>query len=334
MAEMNREAAVIVENLEKSYRKIKAVDGISFCVERGEVFGFLGPNGAGKTTTIRILLTLIQPTAGKVSVLGLDVKKEADKIRQLAGYVPQGISVDGEITAYENLLIYSKLYGVPSSQRKKRISEVLEYIGLADRANDMVKTYSGGMMRRLELAQSLINRPQILFLDEPSIGLDPNSRNAMWEMVRSLRQELGTTVFLTTHDMVEADALCDRIGIMDKGKLVVIGTPAYLKATVGGDVVTVSAKNAALGEAIQKLGYKTIGEATNGNADLLVENGENAIPRIVSGFKEQGIDLESIYLKKPSLDDVFLKYTGSRIDDGAGWAQTKKIRAAYGRMAK
>jgi len=211
------EKAVKVENLEKNYRKIKAIDGISFDVSEGEVFGLLGPNGAGKTTTIRILLTLIQPSAGSAHIFGMDTVSQSDKIRQMAGYVPQGISVDGELTAYENMLIYSKLYGLPSSNRKKRIHEVLEYIGLAERAGDIVKTYSGGMMRKLELAQSLINRPQILFLDEPSIGLDPNARNAMWEMVRNLRQELGTTIFLTTHDMVEADTLCDRIGIMNRG---------------------------------------------------------------------------------------------------------------------
>ena len=326
--------AVEVENLEKSYRKIKAVDGISFDVPEGEVFGLLGPNGAGKTTTIRILLTLIQPSAGNVRIFGMNTVGQSDKIRQIAGYVPQGISIDGEITAYENMLIYSKLYGVPSAERKKRINEVLEYIGLSERANDMVKTYSGGMMRRLELAQSLINRPKILFLDEPSIGLDPNARNAMWEMIRKLREEMSTTIFITTHDMVEADTLCDRIGIMNRGKLEIIGTPAELKATVGGDVITITAKNASLAAVIGKRGYETIGDPLNGTADLLVKNGEKAIPRIVEDFKSGGVDLESVFLKKPTLDDVFLKYTGSRIDDGAGWAQAKKTRMTYGRLAK
>ncbi len=326
--------AVEVENLEKSYRKIKAVDGISFDIPEGEVFGLLGPNGAGKTTTIRILLTLIQPSAGSVRIFGMNTVSQSDNIRQIAGYVPQGISVDGEITAYENMLIYSKLYGIPSSQRKERIKEVLEYIGLSERANDMVKTYSGGMMRRLELAQSLINRPKILFLDEPSIGLDPNARNAMWDMIRKLREEMSTTIFLTTHDMVEADTLCDRIGIMNRGKLEIIGTPIELKATVGGDVVTITAKNASLSSAIRELEYETISEPLNGTADLLVKNGEKAIPRIVEGFKSRGVELDSVFLKKPTLDDVFLKYTGSRIDDGAGWAQTKKTRMTYGRLAK
>jgi ABC-2 type transport system ATP-binding protein len=326
--------AVEVENLEKTYRRIKAVDGISFNVPEGEVFGLLGPNGAGKTTTIRILLTLIQPSAGSARIFGMDTVSQSDKIRQIAGYVPQGISVDGEITAYENMLIYSKLYEVPSAERKQRISEVLGYIGLSERANDMVKTYSGGMMRRLELAQSLVNRPKILFLDEPSIGLDPNARNAMWEMIRKLREEMATTIFLTTHDMVEADTLCDRIGIMNRGKLEIIGTPTELKATVGGDVVTITAQNASLASVIGSLKYETISEPLNGTADLLVKNGEKAIPRIVEGFKSKGIELDSVFLKKPTLDDVFLKYTGTRIDDGAGWLQTKKTRITYGRLAK
>lgn len=328
------ENAIRVVNLEKNYRKIKAVDGISFEIPKGEAFGLLGPNGAGKTTTVRILLTLIQPSAGSAHIFGMDTVSQSDRIRQVAGYVPQGISVDGEITAYENMLIYSKLYGIPSSQRKGRIKEVLEYIGLVERANDLVKTYSGGMMRRLELAQSLINRPKILFLDEPSIGLDPNARIAMWEMVRRLREEFGTTILLTTHDMVEADTLCDRIGIMDKGRLAVIGTPSELKSAVGGDVITISAKNASLSDVIGQLGYETIAEPLNGTADLLVKNGETAIPRIVGEFQGKGVELESVFLKKPTLDDVFLKYTGSRIDDGADWAQTRKTRATYGRMAK
>lgn len=328
------EKAVRVENLGKNYRKIKAIDGISFDVDEGEVFGLLGPNGAGKTTTIRILLTLIQPSFGGVYIFGMDIRRESDKIRQIAGYVPQGISIDGEITGYENLLIYAKLYGLSSGERKQRINEVLEYLDLKDRMNDLVKTYSGGMMRRLELAQSLINRPKILFLDEPSIGLDPNARNTMWEMIKNLKDEFGTTIFLTTHDMVEADILCDRIGIMNRGKLAVIGTPLELKSMVGGDVITITAKNASLSTVIRELGYTTISEPLDGTADLLVQNGESVIPRMVEEFKGKGVDLDSVFLKKPTLDDVFLKYTGSRMDDQAGWVQAKGTRMTYRRLAK
>jgi ABC-2 type transport system ATP-binding protein len=328
------ETAVSVENLEKNYHRIKAVDVISFDVPKGEVFGLLGPNGAGKTTTIRILLTLIQQSAGRVCIFGMNTLDRPDEIRQIAGYVPQGISVDGEITGYENMLIYSKLYGVPSGERKQRIDEVLTYLDLKDRMNDLVKTYSGGMMRRLELAQSLINRPKILFLDEPSIGLDPNARNMMWEMIRNLREEFDTTVFITTHDMVEADALCDRIGIMNRGKLAVIGTPSKLKSAVGGDVITITAQHASLSAVVGELGYTTISEPLNGTADLLVENGETVIPRMVEEFKNKGVELDSVFLKKPTLDDVFLKYTGSRMDDGAGWSQARKTRITYRRLAK
>ncbi len=328
------EKAVRVENLGKNYRKIKAIDGISFDVDEGEVFGLLGPNGAGKTTTIRILLTLIQPSFGGVYIFGMDIRRESDKIRQIAGYVPQGISIDGEITGYENLLIYAKLYGLSSGERKQRINEVLEYLDLKDRMSDLVKTYSGGMMRRLELAQSLINRPKILFLDEPSIGLDPNARNTMWEMIKNLKDEFGTTIFLTTHDMVEADILCDRIGIMNRGKLAVIGTPLELKSMVGGDVITITAKNASLSTVIRELGYTTISEPLDGTADLLVQNGESVIPRMVEEFKGKGVDLDSVFLKKPTLDDVFLKYTGSRMDDQAGWVQAKGTRMTYRRLAK
>jgi len=318
------EKAVRVENLGKNYRKIKAIDGISFDVDEGEVFGLLGPNGAGKTTTIRILLTLIQPSFGGVYIFGMDIRRESDKIRQIAGYVPQGISIDGEITGYENLLIYAKLYGLSSGERKQRINEVLEYLDLKDRMNDLVKTYSGGMMRRLELAQSLINRPKILFLDEPSIGLDPNARNTMWEMIKNLKDEFGTTIFLTTHDMVEADILCDRIGITNRGKLAVIGTPLELKSMVGGDVITITAKNASLSTVIRELGYTTISEPLDGTADLLVQNGESVIPRMVEEFKGKGVDLDSVFLKKPTLDDVFLKYTGSRMDDQAGGCRLRE----------
>jgi ABC-2 type transport system ATP-binding protein len=264
----------------------------------------------------------------------MDIRRESDKIRQIAGYVPQGISIDGEITGYENLLIYAKLYGLSSGERKQRINEVLEYLDLKDRMNDLVKTYSGGMMRRLELAQSLINRPKILFLDEPSIGLDPNARNTMWKMIKNLKDEFGTTIFLTTHDMVEADILCDRIGIMNRGKLAVIGTPLELKSMVGGDVITITAKNASLSTVIRELGYTTISEPLDGTADLLVQNGESVIPRMVEEFKGKGVDLDSVFLKKPTLDDVFLKYTGSRMDDQAGWVQAKGTRMTYRRLAK
>jgi ABC-2 type transport system ATP-binding protein len=326
--------AVAVENLVRTYPRVRAVDGISFAIPEGEIFGLLGPNGAGKTTIIRILLILIKPTAGSVRVFGFDALTDPDKVREMAGYVPQDVSVDGELTAYENILIYSKLYGMPGNQRKRRIEEVLEYLGLQERADSRVNTFSGGMMRRLELAQSLVNRPRILFLDEPSIGLDPNARNAIWELVKKLRDELGTTILLTTHDMVEADILCDRIGIMDRGTLAVIGEPSRLKSAVGGDVLSVVSRAPDLPAIIKELGYSAIAESSNGAVELLVANGEAAIPQLVQALRANGIEVDSVSLKKPTLDDVFRKYTGARISEDEGWKQARMTRRTVRRLRR
>jgi len=326
--------AVVVENLVKVYPKVRAVDGASFTIPEGEIFGLLGPNGAGKTTTIRILLTLIKPTSGKVSVFGVDALINPNRVRAMAGYVPQDVSVDGEITAFENILIYAKLYGMPADQRKKRIKEVLEYLGLEDRSNSMVNTFSGGMMRRLELAQSLINRPKMLFLDEPSIGLDPNARNAIWELVRKLREEFGATILLTTHDMTEADTLCDRIGIMDRGKLVVIGRPSELKSAVGGEILSISSHSPNLPAVVKELGYSTMDGSSNGTVDLLVANGEVIIPRLLEDLRARGMEIASVSLKKPTLDDVFLKHTGARIGGGGSWQQARMTRRTFRRLTR
>lgn len=324
--------AIVVENLVKVYPKVRAVDCISFAIPEGEIFGLLGPNGAGKTTTIRILLTLIRPTAGSIHVFGVDALAHPGRVRQMAGYVPQDVSVDGELTAYENILIYAKLYGMRGDERKQRIKEVLEYLDLERRANSLVSTFSGGMMRRLELAQSLVNKPRILFLDEPSIGLDPNARNAIWEHVKKLRNELRTTILLTTHDMVEADVLCDRIGIMDRGKLAVTGTPSQLKSSVGGDVLTIASRDPRLCAAVTEIGYSTIAGPANGTVELLVANGEATIPQLVGGLRTKGVEVDSVSLKKPTLDDVFRKYTGARISDSDSWMQTRMTRRTFRRL--
>ncbi|HKT22274.1 MAG TPA: ATP-binding cassette domain-containing protein, partial [Nitrososphaerales archaeon] len=212
---------------------------MSFTVEEGEVFGLLGPNGAGKTTIIKSIMTLATPTAGRIFVRGIDARAHQAAARQIMGYVPQEVSVDGDLSAYENLLIFAKFYNVDGSVRKSRIEDALGYMGLEDRSGDLVKTFSGGMMRRLEIAQALVNRPKVLFLDEPSIGLDPSARLEVWKHVKALNRELQTTMFLTTHDMVEADKLCSRIAILDSGKIVVSGSPDELKALVGGELVVV-----------------------------------------------------------------------------------------------
>ena len=309
------EDAVVVEKLTKVYPRVTAVDNISFNIGTGEIFGLLGPNGAGKTTTIRMLLTLIKPTAGLITIFGMNASTQAQRVRQTAGYVPQDVSVDGELTGYENILIYSKLYGVPRKTREPLIKEVLGYLDLEDRASDMVSHYSGGMMRRLEIAQALVNRPKILFLDEPSIGLDPSAKRVIWGLVKRLRDEFDTTILLTTHDMNEADMLCDRIGIMDRGKLIIVDHPAQLKATVGGDVITISSKTPNGTAKLRELGYSVIAESEEGQVDLLVTDGERLIPHLLDSLKASGVEVEAVSLKKPTLDDVFLKYAGKRIGE-------------------
>ena len=328
------ESAIIVQDLIKNYPRVKAVDKVSFTVEPGEIFGLLGPNGAGKTTTIRVLLTLIKPTAGQINILGINALAHPDKVRQFAGYVPQDVSVDGELTGYENILMFSKLYGIPSRGRKEAINEILGYLDLKDRAKDMANTYSGGMMRRLEIAQALVNRPKLLFLDEPSIGLDPIAKRIIWRLIKKLRQEFGTVVFINTHDMNEADVLCDRIGIMNKGKLVMIGSPTQLKTSVGGDVLTLVSKTPSFAKKVKELGYSAITESPNGQIDLLVSNGERLIPHLVESLTATGIEVEAVSLKKPTLDDVFLKYTGTRIEVGESWAETRRTRRTFRRMNK
>ncbi len=317
---------ISVERLVKQFPKVKAVDDISFTIRQGEIFGFLGPNGAGKTTTVKILLTLIQPTSGFINIFGVDALAHSDRIRQIAGYVPQDVSVDGDLTGYENILMYAKLYGLPKSIRDQRIKDTLEYLGIHDRSNDMVSHYSGGMMRRLEIAEALINKPKVLFLDEPSIGLDPSARRLMWDLIKQLRNEFGATIFINTHDMNEADVLCDRIGIMDKGKLVTIGMPAALKSTVGGDVLTITSNSDRCLDKLQELGYQPLSDPSDHTIDLLVTNGERLIPQLLEALYSSGIEVETVSLKKPTLDDVFLKYTGTRMGERDTWTAARRSR--------
>jgi len=327
------EKAIVVQDLIKEYPRVTAVDGVSFTVDKGEIFGLLGPNGAGKTTTIRILLTLIQPTSGETLIYNLNTAKNSEEVRRMCGYVPQDVSADGDLTAYENVLISSKLYGMPAKERKQRIHDVLSFLELTDRANDMVNTFSGGMMRRLEIAQALVNRPRVLFLDEPSIGLDPNARRIIWGLIKKLRDEFNTTIMMTTHDMGEADVLCDRIGIMNRGHLATLGKPAELKSAVGGDIITINSSNPNCIQKVKELGYSVISNATDGHCDLIVNNGETLIPQLLDSLKVRGVLVESVSLKKPTLDDVFLKYTGARIEEGDTFAETRRARRAFSRRS-
>lgn len=323
------------EHLTKKFGHFAAVDDISFNVGEGEIFGLLGPNGAGKTTTIRCLLTLIKPTMGEIKISGIDVSQKPQEVRQLCGYVPQEVSVDGDLTGYENLLFYAKLCYVPRAEREKRIREALEFMQVTDRANNLVKTYSGGMMRRLEIGQVLVNRPHVLFLDEPSIGLDPAAKRMIWDYVVRLRQEFGTTVLLTTHDMLEADELCDRIAIMNGGKIVVIGSPEELKGKLGGDIVSVTVSGGNGGAVLRELGYRLLSRPDDSVIDLVTDNGEREIPRIVEGLKNRGLETKSVSLKRATLDDVFLQYAGKRIGESeAEWNSVRATRRAARRFGR
>lgn len=219
--------------LTRRFGKITAVDGLTISVEAGEVFGLLGPNGAGKSTAIKMLTTLLPTSSGRANIAGFDVTRQAAEVRRVIGYVPQALSADGTLTGYENLLIFAKLYDIPRRERESRVRNALAFMGLQDAAERLVRQYSGGMIRRLEIAQSILHHPPVLFLDEPTVGLDPLARNAVWEMVTQLRIDYGTTIFLTTHFMEEADNLCNRVAIMHQGRVITIGTPADLKASLG-----------------------------------------------------------------------------------------------------
>jgi ABC-2 type transport system ATP-binding protein len=224
--------------LTRRFGENPAVDALTISVEAGEIFGLLGPNGAGKTTTIKMLTTLLPPTSGNASVAGFDIAHHAQGVRRVIGYVPQMVSADGSLSGYENLLIFAKLFDIPGSERESRIRDALTLMGLTEVADRLVRQYSGGMIRRLEIAQSMLHRPRVLFLDEPTIGLDPVARRAVWDHIERLRLDYGTTMFLTTHFMEEADTLCDRVAIMHFGQVAIIGTPAHLKASLGGTGAT------------------------------------------------------------------------------------------------
>lgn len=324
--------AIEVEHLTKVYPGgIKAVDDISFDVEEGEVWGFLGPNGAGKTTTIRMIITLAVPTSGSIRVFGHDVRRDPANVRAMLSYVPQAVSVDPDLTAYENLLIFAKLFDVRKEDRRDRISEALDYMGLADREDDLVKHFSGGMMRRLEIAESLVNRPKILFLDEPSIGLDPASRFKTWGYVKKLNSDYGVTIFITTHDMEEADELCDRLAIMNQGKIAISGPPTELKKSLGGDLVTVKTSSTPPSTIPPELG--SVQEVGEDSLKFLTPNGDAALPGIVDYLRNNGVEIQGISLNTPSLDDVFLKYTSVGLETRGSYRETREARKTFQRRS-
>jgi ABC-2 type transport system ATP-binding protein len=305
--------AIAVEELRKRYGDVQALDGVSFAVREGEVFGLLGPNGAGKSTTVRSLVTLTTPDSGSASVAGHDVLREQNAVRRVIGYVPQDSGVDELGTGRENLMLQGRVQGMSGRDLRARTETLLELVGITEAADRIVKTYSGGMRRRLDIALGLVHRPRVLFLDEPTTGLDPEARVVMWEEVSRLAQAESLTILLTTHYLEEADQLADRLAIVSQGKVVVEGTPGELKAGLRGDAVHVEVENAAVAEAQRVLaGVGAAPEQVLDGKTIVsrVENGGRALPGIISALETAGIPVASVSLSRPSLDDVYLHFTG------------------------
>jgi len=307
--------AIVVDDLRKRYKTVQALDGVSFSVREGEVFGLLGPNGAGKSTTVRVLTTLTQADSGTASVAGHDVARNPNRVRRAIGYVAQDSGVDWEATGRENLLLQGRIHGMAGTSLRARVDELLELVGLAESADRIARTYSGGMKRRLDVAIGLVHKPQVLFLDEPTTGLDPEARAAMWVEVERLAREENLTILLTTHYLEEADRLAERVAIVSRGRIVAEGSPEALKAGLEGESVTVE-----LQETDGRLGSAAdVVRAAIGRPDVHVEgrlvrarvpNGAHAIPVILSALESDGLHVSSVTTARPSLDDVYLHYTG------------------------
>lgn len=311
--------AIETNGITKNFDGVTAVNNISILIKQGELFGLLGPNGAGKTTLINMLSTMTDPSSGGAKVWGFDVVKDASSVRQSIGVVFQDTTLDDRLTGRENLDLHGRLYGLDGKLRKKRIEEVLALVDLTDRAESLVKTYSGGMMRRLEIARGFIHKPHVLFLDEPTIGLDPQARTHIWKYIETLIKEEGVTIVLTTHYMEEADHLCDRIAIIDHGDIVVLDTPQALKNMIGGDVITLELEDyndvVRLYDIYENNGFTKIVSKKNNEVIIAVRDGERQIPHVLDIASSANISIFSVSLHKPTLDDVFLHHTGHAIRD-------------------
>jgi len=315
--------AIVTQGLTKKFNGLVAVDHINFKVKSGEILGLLGPNGAGKTTTINMLITLLKPTEGTAYVSGFDIRREPEKIRERIGVVFQDMTVDRNLTGYENMWLHGKLYNIPEKELKRRIKELLEFVELEKWANVELRKYSGGMIRRLEIARGLLHTPEILFLDEPTLGLDPQTRAHIWDYIRRTKKEKNMTILLTTHYMDEAEKLCDRIAIIDHGKIIAIGTPEQLKKTIGGDIIyiMISKENHSVKsfmEAIKNDVSEKIKILNTNTLAITVENAPEKIPLIFDIAQSNGVKILEIKYSRPTLDDVFLQLTGRKLREEEG----------------
>jgi len=322
--------AIEVKDLRKEFKGgIKAVDGIDLSVAEGEIFGLLGPNGAGKTTTIRMLATMTRPTSGKAIVCGTDVTEDPDSVRRCIGIVFQDPALDDQLTGRENLDFHARMYGMPSKERKDRMEEVLRLVELSDRADDLVEKYSGGMRRRLEIARGLMHRPRVLFLDEPTIGLDAQTRRVIWEHIVRLNRSYKITIILTTHYMEEADFLCQRVAIIDHGKILSLGTPSSLKNSLGGDVITLKVSSSSkMEQLVRSMKGASHVKVHDGSVSVAMADASRRIPELFKAAEKAGIRVESVDLHKPTLEDVFIHFTGKTIrEQDAGAAERFKRHA-------
>ncbi|MDX6448254.1 MAG: type transport system ATP-binding protein [Gaiellaceae bacterium] len=316
---------IVADDLHKRYGEIQALDGVSFAVHEGEVFALLGPNGAGKSTTVRVLTTLTKPNSGTATVAGHDVVRHPNRARLALGYVPQESGVDREATGRENLMLQGRIYGMRGPELKRRVDELLQLVGLADAADRIVRGYSGGMKRRLDVGLGLVHRPSALFLDEPTTGLDPEARVAMWAEVQRLAAQESLTILLTTHYLEEADQLADRLAIVSRGRIIVEGTPEELKRGLQGELVTVELQNGRAAEAVtvvERFEGARETAADGQHVRTRVPSGAQAIPTLLSALEGAGIAVASVATSRPSLDDVYLHYTGRDFstDDAEGQA--------------
>ena len=309
--------AIEISELVKKFGTTTALDGVSFNINEGEFFGLLGPNGAGKTTLIRILTTLIKPTEGQAKVMGVDVKEMSAEVRKVIGVIPQAMTTDLDLTGYENMDIYARFYSIPKRERKERIEQLLEMVELKERAGELVAAYSGGMRRRLEIARGLIHKPSILILDEPTIGLDPQSRHVVWELLQKFRNEDSLTILMTTHYMDEAEILCSRLAIIDYGKIVAMDTIDALKKQLPQkDVVELSFSGVDSNKAVEetkKISFVHTAVTSDGTMRVSVDNGAQSIPMLIDLLKKIGAKVSSVILKQQTLEDVFIHFTGRPI---------------------